>query len=141
MHVVLKNGTEKDVTVTWRFSCHCYSRTPRESEMFAEERIVWDHKRLRLFSIRRYEFSVRLPEIVRALPSKTVYKTQYHNMVHVTLAEGEDYAVFFTLRRNGDGVLAFIESAYPVDEVKRIEKSGKPMRFATAVAKAFERTL
>jgi len=59
--LVLKGGINKTVKVTFRFSCHCFSRSPRVGEEYSEDRVVMDHMKLRLFSFRRYNLSHKLP--------------------------------------------------------------------------------
>lgn len=101
-----------------------------------------DHKQLRLFSVRRYNLSLKLPALAVKLPTKSVYQTAHHNLVHIALVDefGQetDYRVFFKLRRTKDGVLVVVESAYPVDEIEDKKKYDKPIRFVVAVTKAFE---
>lgn len=147
VEIELKNKQTKTLNLICRFSVHCYTRKPDEAEVFDRSLVVMDHKAERLFDVRRWALSKRLPTLVAALPDHKVHKTPFHNMVHIAI-ESENgqsicYQVFFTLKKEGKkSILMVVESAYPVDELQGEKKKyNRPMRFLVAVTKAYEGSL
>lgn len=47
--IELKNKVRKVVKVDVVFSCHCFSRSPKEGEDYSPSQVVKDHKKERLF--------------------------------------------------------------------------------------------
>lgn len=125
-------------TVSVRFNDHCFTKTfdPR-LHVLADcitTRQSARHER-RVFCDIRYELSLSLPLIIRALGDKRVASTREGNMVRVEAKSGEAYAVFFTLRRhNARRADLFVVSAYPLDKGKRPADTGE-MKFDLALVK------
>lgn len=140
--IELKNKLCKQIEVEVIFSCHCFSRSPKEGEEYRQEQVVYDHKKVRLFDIRRYQLSLKLPEIISELPAHKVFQTGYHNLVRVVVADplesSSEYHVFLALTRNGKKVKMVVESAYPADLLEDRKKFDKPIRFRVALRNRFE---
>lgn len=141
--IELKNKQKKAIKVDVRFSCHCFSRKPKQKEVFDAAQVVMDHKGVRLFDTLRYELSLGLPALIADLPSQKVFHTGYHNLVRVSLidkyGEATKYYVFLALSRDGKRVKMVVESAYPDDLVEDKPKYDKPIRFLVALRNVYER--
>ncbi|WKL58185.1 hypothetical protein Q1W73_04170 [Asticcacaulis sp. ZE23SCel15] len=121
-----------------RFNDHCFTKAFDPRLHVQADCIVTNqsarHER-RVFCEVRYEHSLSLPAIIRALGNKRVASTREGNMVRVETQSGDAYAVFFTLRRhNARRADLFVVSAYPLDKGKRPADTGE-MKFDLALAK------
>jgi hypothetical protein len=114
-------------TINVRFSNHCFSEK-FDPARHTEAMVVWDGSRKRGFEPERHTLSSRLPDIVRALPTRKVYQTgERRNHVAYEILEempnGKIYRIFLNLRtagmdsvRMGCNLDLFVESAYPATE-------------------------
>lgn len=141
--IELKNKVRKAIKVDVFFSCHCFSRSPKEGEVYSPAQVVMDHKKERLFDLTRYEQSLALPEIVASLPEHKVFHTGFHNLVRIAAANrlgvSTDYYVFLALSREGKRMRMVVESAYTADLIQDRKKYDKPIRFLVALRNCYER--
>lgn len=144
VELALSGGSKKQICVTFRFSNHCYTRGTTTGEEADPMRVVMDGSRIRVFSERRYELSKQLPDLMRDLPNRKVYKTPHHNLIHLTMVDEHgaktDYLIALSLKRQGKSseMLVVVESAYPLDTIEDKKKYDKPIRFIVALTRAFE---
>jgi len=125
-------------TVQVSFNDHCFTEKYDPARHPAPTAVGSRHES-RAFSIERWRWSFELPQIVRTLDRRRIARTRHGNLVHLRLPDGEEYAVFFTLRRLETARCAlFVVSAYvPSSNVTRPAKTGE-MVFNTAVALTLE---
>lgn len=107
-----------------RYSCHCWSSKWEDRHSSASFRIM-DGNRERAFDPARFEASLELPALIRALPEIQVYVTRTERNYGCYCAARLDdvqeaYTGYFTMRRqkgrfNGirHTLLLQVESAYP----------------------------
>lgn len=140
--IELRNKQLKTVAVGVRYSCHCYTRSPKANELYDQELVILDHTKVRLFDLTRYELSKSLPELLVTLPDSKVFHTGHHNLVRIQVGDvighPAPYFVFLSLKRKGKSVDLHVESAYPGDLIEDKEKYTKPIRFRVALRNAFE---
>ncbi|WAC47421.1 hypothetical protein OVA03_12000 [Asticcacaulis sp. SL142] len=121
-----------------RFNDHCFTKAFDPSLHVLADCIATTQSarhEQRVFCEVRYEHSLSLPVIIRALGTKRVASTREGNMVRVETQSGDGYAVFFTLRRhNARRADLFVVSAYPLKKGKRPADTGE-MKFDLALAK------
>lgn len=141
--IELKNKLKKVIKVDVHFSCHCFTRGPRQDEVIDQSYVFMNGKELRIFDRTRHELSKQLPALIADLPNQKVYHTGYHNLVRVAVVDkfGEqtDYFVFLALSRNEKRMKMFIESAYPDDLLEDKKKYDKSIRFLIALRNAYEK--
>ena len=140
--IELKNKVRKVIKVDVVFSCHCFSRSPKEGEVYSPSQVVRDHKKERLFDLTRYELSLELPAIISSLPEHKVFHTGFHNLVRIAVASQfgtlTDYYVFLALSREGKRMRMVVESAYTADLLQDKKKYDKPIRFLVALRNCYE---
>ena len=131
---------ERPVRVGVRFSNHCFTEKWDEA-IHAGQSIIFDAgNKPRVFCPLRFQLSLGLPDLIRGLPNGHVYQTPEANYVKVTTADGEEYRMFFNIKKgghHGDGchVTLFVESAYaPNGDGLAVEKMTK-VRFRVLVSK------
>lgn len=123
-----KNQQTLNIAVRIRYSSHCYSDKSLPEEI--DVGIIHDRLERRVFCPIRYQHSLALPSMFRALierPVETVYLTYEDNcsiyrleMPH-SLMDGEIYYAFFRVRKASNlpqqldlhRLDLFVESAYP----------------------------
>lgn len=140
--IELKNKQKKLVHVDVKYSCHCFTRKPKQDEEFDESWVIMDHTQRRLFDTMRYALSLELPEIIATLPGQKVFQTGHHNLVRVAAVNNagaaSDYFIFFELSRSGKRMKLFVESAYTADLLIDKPKYEKPIRFLVALRNSYE---
>lgn len=119
------------------FTSHCFTRKPKPDEVY-DSSLVYPHDdEKRLFDIRRYELSKRLPEIIQSLPEakrKPIHtgRGKYFT-VEIVTADGTtiDYELFFKVRKVSKGRLEMIvETAFVRDiEHNSVRPAGRAVRF------------
>ena len=124
-------------TIDTIFTSHCFTRGAEETGAY-DKKLVYAHDayELRLFDVRRYELSKRLPEIIQGLPLRKPRqnsKRQSFFTVELITEDGAtcEYDVFFKVEKLGKGQLRMIvETAFVRDpSYKSTRPSGKPIRF------------
>lgn len=103
------------------FSCHCFTEA-FDAERH-DDRMAYEHKNeTRAFDVVRYQLSLLLPDLFRALGNRTVYHTERGSFFFVTsrrLPDGTGkvpYVVFFRIHKAdmaGADVVVNVVSAYP----------------------------
>jgi hypothetical protein len=116
------------------FSLHCFTRSLPKEGAYDRSLVYRSSLEERLFDTARYEYSKRLPGIIRTLNQRKCMKTGHGNFftVEVITDDGNavDYDVFFTAEKSSKRgrITLFIQSAF-VREKKKLP-TGKPIRFA-----------
>lgn len=130
----------KPATIAVAFNDHCFTEAFDPHRHAVRLRIAGASRHeTRGFSPERWALSLGLPEIVRTLDGRRVARTRHGNLVHVRLADGRDYAVFFTLRRQAATRCGlFVVSAYAPGPATTPPAATGEMRFNTAVALVLE---
>ena len=137
---VIPKGLTSEAVIQVVFNNHCFSEefdAARHSEPLPKTHVA-SHE-TRGFDAVRHGLSKLLPELVRAFDGRRVAQTRTGPLVRVTLADGRDYAIVFTLKRVG--ALAcelFVMSAYPLDRPKSQVVATGEMKFNVAVALVLE---
>ncbi len=115
------------------FSLHCFTRSIPKQGPYDRSLLYRSSLEERLFDPVRYEYSKRLPDIVRTLGQRKCMKTGHGNFFTVELIDQNgttvDYDVFFTAAKSSrrGRITLFIQSAF-VREKKKLP-AGKPVRF------------
>jgi hypothetical protein len=134
----------RPVIVNVTFSMHCFTGHFVDGVHDPAWKIM-DGLQERVFCFTRHGLSLRLPGMVRSLPSTNVWQTRSdRNFVYAVMLDdglGGQYPMFFTVKKDkadrADLALR-VESAYPftkeemADEIKAAPK----VKFATLCAKA-----
>lgn len=140
----VRNLGGRELTINVKFSNHCYT-TAFDPTVHDPAYIVMDHKVERAFDPQRYFLSRQLPDLLRNLPTCSVWLTATdRNYAYLArLAnEGIWYALFFRLKRREDlarrNLSMMIESAYPVGDPGRVLAGATKISFAVLCAKVFK---
>jgi hypothetical protein len=125
------------ILIDVRFSNHCFSETFDAGRHVAPVVDIWDGPRRRVFSPVRYDQSIALPDLVRALPTAHVFQTPETNFVRIA---GGDYRMFFRVKKAATGenhdLKLFIESAYSPEAGQALATAHmSKVRFAVLVDK------
>jgi hypothetical protein len=124
---------ERQYTVDVVFGLHCFTRGLKENEQPDEALLYSDSREVRVFDLRRYELSKRLPEIVAGLANRKCYHTGHGNFFSIELIDEAgnkvEYDIFFAVSRSSRrGVLnLFVQSAYVRDEKHANRPQKKPV--------------
>jgi hypothetical protein len=134
--VLTPNGWNKQAGVSVRFNDHCFTEkfdgARHDKPLISQHASNHEH---RAFCPIRYELSKNLPAFVRGMDGKRVAQTREGNLVRIELANGANYGVFFTLRReDANRCGLFVVSAYPFEKSKKVVAITGEMRFNVAVA-------
>jgi len=133
---IIPTGLKDPATIRVAFNNHCFSeafdaarhKTPLPTTHVAPHET-------RGFDPLRYELSKLLPAEVRAFDGKRVAQTRSGPLVRVTLNDGREYAIFFTLKKMKAWICEmFVMSAYPLDRPKHQVIATGEMKFNVAVA-------
>jgi len=115
------------------FSLHCFTRgLPKEGE-YDPALLYRNSFETRLFDRTRYEYSKRLPEIIRTLAQRKCMHTGHGNFFTIELVTEDgkavDYDIFFTATKSSrkGRVTLFIQSAFVREKAKL--PAGRPIRF------------
>lgn len=104
------------ITIEVKFSNHCYTEKWDEALHVGREVLLDGGGRPRAVCPVRLEQSRRLPELILRMLQAHVYQTPEANYVCITSPEGEEYRIYFNLKRSPAGAPAqltlFVESAY-----------------------------
>lgn len=124
-----------------KFTNHCFTEEFKDGVHHPATRIM-DGIRARAFDRRRYHLSKKLPELVNALPSSSVWQTPEQNFSYFIeiSAAGEHYQMFFRLKkvRSEFDLSMTVESAYPNDFVAERRKSYSKVHFQVLCANVFQ---
>lgn len=117
----LSIGESETVDIRVAFAMHCFTRAVAPGD--APSQLYRDEREIRTFCPDRYALSPRLPDIIRALPTRKCEFARQENYVTIDLAPAGGvaarYGVFFNVMRkkdpDGPAVLLTVQSAYPLD--------------------------
>jgi hypothetical protein len=133
---IVPKGSSSPATISVSFHDHCFTETfdPSRHARPLTLPLSSRHEQ-RAFDPDRHALSKRLPDIVRELDGQRIAGTDRENLVKITLADGRDYGVFFTLRRESARRCGlFVVSAYILDRPRQSVVRTGEMRFNVAVA-------
>ncbi|BCT91587.1 hypothetical protein LYSHEL_06110 [Lysobacter helvus] len=123
----------RDVTVGVKFGLHCFTRRAAANESAEPCAIYHANPEGRIFCETRHAMGEELPRIVATMLDRNCYLTDRRNHVlfsTVRTEAGEDYAVFFALRRaspkTGLDANLMVLSAHPR---RGFRPGGKPDKF------------
>lgn len=160
MTLDLRGGMQKkNARLEFRFSCHCYSRGPKEGESIPPGMLVADgsaHKpRNRIFCQNRYDLSLQLVQKIENLiqTNGLVEKSRHLNFFATYLAapgEGGEleqlpYYVFMKAGKKQDPnqppkLDIFVESAYPGDPlIPAPDRMGEAVSLSVMLGKVWEK--
>ena len=101
-----------------KFSCHCF--TEKSGPQDPPDLMYRHAHEVRKFDLVRYELSKRLPQLIKELPGKSVYRSKTHSFFFLRQTEESQidgpYVVFFNIRKSktaGIDLHMHVESAYP----------------------------
>jgi hypothetical protein len=97
----------RDIQVRVTYGLHCFTRDPKPDEQFPPSAVYFRNREQRLFCADRWMWSLALPGIVRTIDQRNCYETNRRNHVLFSTAtcdNGDEYAVFFAVRRAGSDV-------------------------------------
>lgn len=130
------NGWTRLATVRVAFNNHCFSEAfdaERHREVLPSTHVP--SRERRAFDAVRYELSKLLPGFVRELDGRRIAQTRKGPLVRITLADGGNYGIFFTLRKSGHASCEmFVISAYPLGRPRAEIASTGEMKFNVAMA-------
>lgn len=124
---VLGGKIKKKALLEFRFSNHCYSRTPKDDETVPAGMVVVDGSRNRIFCPTRYSLSRNLAQHINELVSKNgmVEKSRHLNFFSTTMVSPQGveipYYVFMQPQKKQDAnqppkIDIHVESAYHHDD-------------------------
>ena len=136
---MLPTGSPNKATIRVIFNNHCFSETYDTAVHAASLPATHTSAHeTRGFDPERYELSKSLRGHIERFPGQRIAQTRTGTLVKVTLADGRDYGIFFTLKRLHASVCElFVVTAYPLDAHRRVAITGK-MRFNLIVAKVLD---
>ena len=126
---------KKELKLKVIFSDHCFTERADKQRRSSE----------RIFSIKRFNVSLMLPEILKGMCNEKVkvYQTSARrNFAYVVQIEnnGQEYNVFFEVRKNAKSretdLALRVESAYVFDEENELQYSGN-IRFLILCQKIY----
>lgn len=132
---VVPKGWNSPATLSVSFHDHCFTETfdPTRHDVALATSQASLHER-RAFCPIRYQMSYQLPAFVRGLDGKRVASTRSQNLVRIELANGAEYGVFFTLKREGKRRCGlFVVSAFVLDRPRQSVVTTGEMNFNVAV--------
>ncbi|MCF6235081.1 MAG: hypothetical protein L3J70_01685 [Gammaproteobacteria bacterium] len=134
------HNPEKRYSLEVIFSLHCFSRKQLNGEVIEKEHLYSDNRETRVFCFERYEWSKKLPYIIKSLENRKCYHAKNSNFFTVDVMgdEGvtEKYEVYFTLSKSKKkGVInLYVQSAYVRSKDHEQErKNKKPIGFKVIV--------
>jgi len=124
---VLGGKIKKNALLEFRFSNHCYSRGPKDSETIPDGLVVIDGSRERIFCLTRYSLSRNLVQHINDLVSKNgmVETSRHLNFFSTTMVSPHGveipYYVFMRPQKKQDvnqppKIDIHVESAYHHDD-------------------------
>jgi hypothetical protein len=132
---VTPKGWNETTRMSVRFHDHCftekYDPNHHMSKLISSQQSKHEE---RAFDQLRYQMSFQLPELIRGLENKRISSTRNGNLVRVELADGQEYGVFFTLKKEAHNrCILYVVSAYPLSRPRqKIIVTGE-MKFNVAV--------
>lgn len=138
----LKRTLVVDIT----FTNHCFTDHFQAGVHDPSWKIM-DHKRERVFCYTRHTMSLRLPDMIRGLPTaKVTQSRQDRNYIYVVTLEdgaGNHYPMFFKIEKERSrlhDLKLVVESAYTctAEDMKRKLEGGRSVAFAILCANLFE---
>ena len=113
-----KKRPERKYLIRVTFSMHTFTCGIPKGKAIEPTLCYRDSREVRQFSFRRYQLSMRLPEIIQQLGERNCYHTHHGNFFTIDLindaGEREEYEIYFKFSRskqNGQLNL-YVQSAY-----------------------------
>ncbi len=144
----LRGGFKKTVTVTFKFSTHCYTRSAQPEELDPALGLIQDGSshtpRYRIFDLERYNLSHHLVDLIDQLleTQGKVYEGKHHNILKTELLGGTapvSYVFFMqTAKKQAQKKIeVHVESAYPYDPNNPPFTTNKPQSFMKRLSKTW----
>lgn len=133
---VIPKNLDASAVVRVRFNDHCFTEDfdPGKHACPLPATHVASHE-TRGFSEARYGHSKNLPTHIRGFDGQRISQTRTGTLVKLTLDDGSQYGIFFTLKRAGPLICdLFVVSAYPLDRPPHAVVATGEMKFNVAVA-------
>jgi hypothetical protein len=131
------------------FSLHCFTHALKNSEDATGPLAYADSRETRSFDFARYEQSLLLPEMVRALPGSPCFHTGHGNFFtvrHLDAATGREshYEIYFVASRSSSKAAPlnlFVQSAYVRDRAHGGKKPTKKIGIFVILHNTLKRQL
>ena len=149
MAVDLPPATE--VTVVVLFSCHCFSREPKNGEVIPVGHLVEDGtEKIRMLDEVRYKLSKHyLPKLIAELSNRHIKIADSSRPNFVTFEpptdlipnENRPYSIFFEVVKDSKRkrrLLLRVQSAYLLDNLTKQLKDAKKMNFPVILRRAYK---
>jgi hypothetical protein len=144
----LRGKFTKTVTVTFKFSNHCYTREAEPGELDPTLGLIQDgsshQPRYRIFDSERYYLSHNLVGLIDDLLATKgkVYEGKYHNVLKTEVLNGTSpisYVFFMQTakKREQKKIEVHVESAYPYDPSNPPFSTSKPQSFMVRLSKTW----
>lgn len=140
-------GRVVTLSIDVSYSCHCFSREPREGEI-PPVGLLYEHGRdRRILDAVRYEFSKRLPSLIADINQRRILFAGPENFLTLEATDAEGvpgyYQVFFVLYRKAMGKQRLelrVQSAYWVSHLHRRARPTtlRKVRFKLIATAAYE---
>ena len=148
VQLLLRGGFKKTVTVTFKFSSHCYTRSANPEELDPALGLVQDGSshapRFRVFDLERYNLSHQLVGLIDALlqAQGKVYEGKYLNVFKTEVLSGAapiQYVFFMqpSKKHEQKKLEVHVESAYPYDPTNPPFSTDKPQSFMKRLSKTW----
>lgn len=148
VELLLRGGFKKTVTVTFKFSNHCYTRSANPEERDPALGLVQDGSshapRFRVFDLERYNLSHQLVGLIDALleAQNKVYEGKHLNVFKTEVLNGEapiPYVFFMqpSKKHEQKKLEVHVESAYPYDPTNPPFSTDKPQSFMKRLSKTW----
>lgn len=149
--VELRGGFLKVLSLEFRFSNHCYTRTIQPGEVVPDAEKIRDGSeqdpRYRVFDMHRYNLSFHLVGVIDALiqAKGKVFDSPHHNFHHcqvIQAGERIDYVIFMRaqkVREMPKRIQVHVESAYAYDPKAPPFSMAKPQSFFKKLANIWSR--
>ena len=138
-----KDRAAESFDVNVKYTCHCFTRSPKSGEVVVPAHIFCHDPEARLFDPGRYELSKLLPSIIANLANRTLtangHKREKYFCVELEMLDGQvvEYEIYIKLKKILKGKLELlVETAFvrnPENKSKR--PKGVSVRFRIALYK------
>ena len=143
-YAATKDRGPESFDVEVKYTCHCFTRSPKNAEIPIPEHIFAHDPGARLFDIERYELSMNLPIIIGSLKDRAITangnKREKYFCVELQTKNGQviEYEIYIKIRKREKGLLELLVETAFVRELnnKAQRPKGISVRFRIALYKA-----
>lgn len=128
-------NSERRYLIDAHFGLHCFTHKPEPGRTHVAELSYSDSREMRIFCPHRYEWSKKLPDIIRGIGDRKCFHTHHGNFFTIELVDHEgqrvEYTVYFTLTKPKKKALTlFVQSAYMPDGAPKPQtRNHRPIKF------------